>query len=252
MKYVIVFLTFIISNAVDAQNSSIIFSHNDYLQKNPFESAYQLNIGYVEADVFLRGDKLMVAHTAAEIQSDRTLESLYLDKIKSKLHENEGSLFPDASRKMTLMIDLKSEGISTLNAIVQHLKKYPQLTTTSTLTVAISGNVPDTAQWKNYPAFITFDGRPNKEYSPKHLARISFISDNFRNYSSWNGQGEISETDLEQLEAVIGEVHSKGKKIRFWGAPDVQNCWELFRKLGVDILGTDKVEQLSQHLRQSQ
>ncbi|HEY0744741.1 MAG TPA: hypothetical protein VGD40_24915 [Chryseosolibacter sp.] len=125
--------------------SSIIFSHNDYLQKNPFESAYQLNIGYVEADVFLRGDKLMVAHTAAEIKPDRTLESLYLDKIKSKLHENEGSLFPDASRKMTLMIDLKTEGVSTLNAIVQHLKKYPQLTTTNTLTVAISGNVPDTA-----------------------------------------------------------------------------------------------------------
>ncbi|HEY0744721.1 MAG TPA: alkaline phosphatase, partial [Chryseosolibacter sp.] len=223
----------------------------DYLQKNPFESAYQLNIGYVEADVFLRGDKLMVAHTAAEIKPDRTLESLYLDKIKSKLHENEGSLFADASEKMTLMIDLKTEGVPTLNAIVQHLKKYPQLTTTNTLIVAISGNVPDTAQWRNYPMFITFDGRPYKEYSAKHLERISFISDNFRNYSSWNGQGEIPEADLEQLEAVIADVHSNGKKIRFWGAPDVQNCWELFRKLDVDILGTDKIEQISQHLRQS-
>lgn len=238
----------LITSAVYAQTPSIIFSHNDYLQKNPFETAHALNVGYVEADVFLQGDELMVAHTTGEIKPDRTLEILYLDKIKHKLQENEGSLFPDASRKMTLMIDLKTEGIPTLNAIVQHLKKYPELTTTNTLTIAISGNVPDTAQWKNYPTFITFDGRPYKNYSAKHLERISFISDNFRNYSSWKGRGEIPERDLKQLEAVISDVRNNGKKIRFWAAPDVPACWDLLMHLGVEVIGTDQPEKLHDYL----
>jgi alkaline phosphatase len=248
MKLFVAFLCISITTYSQEQ-SSIIFSHNDYLQDKPFETAYKLGVGYVEADVFLRDDKLMVAHTSIEIVRERTLETLYLEPINRKIQNNSGNIYAAASRSLTLMIDLKTEGISTLNAIVAQLKTYPEIISCKTLTIVISGNVPDTSQWKNFPAFITFDGRPAKNYSLTDLSRVSFISNSFSTYSSWNGQGKIQDADLKKIKEVIASVHAQGKKIRFWGAPDIPNCWEVLLQLGVEILGTDKVDELETYLK---
>ena len=159
MKYLIVFLLAIAVTTNAQHASQKIFSHNDYLQSQPLESAYSLTVGYVEADVFLRDNDLLVAHTSLEIKRANTLDKLYLQPLKAKLQTNQGKIYPDRSDKLTLMIDLKSEGLPTLTAIVKQLKKYPELTSSNTLTIAISGNVPDTSQWKTFPDFITFDGR---------------------------------------------------------------------------------------------
>jgi alkaline phosphatase len=250
MKYLAVLLIGISLTSYSQHKSSRIFSHNDYLQDKPFESAYSLNVGYVEADVFLREEELMVAHTGVEIKRDRTLKTLYLDPIKNKIKQNKGNIYHEALQHLTLMIDLKTEGISTLNSIVKELNKYPELTECKTLTIAISGNVPDTAQWKNFPAFITFDGRPERKYSEKHLKRVSFISNSFSSYSSWKGIGQIPNEDVQKLKSVIASVHSQGKTIRFWGAPDVPTAWKTFIELGVDILGTDRIKDLSSFLKE--
>jgi alkaline phosphatase len=249
MKYIFTFALCFAQVVYAQENSSMIFSHNDYLQEKPFETAYNLAVGYVEADVFLREGKLMVAHTSGEINPERTLGKLYLDPINVKIKNNAGNIYPDGSRKLTLMIDLKSEGIATLNAIVEHLKTYPDIVSCNTLTIAISGNVPDTSQWKHYPRFITFDGRPGKQYSWRHLQRISFISDNFRKYSMWNGKRRMTNSDLKKITSVMAFVHAQGKKIRFWGAPDVPNSWEAFQQLGIEIIGTDNIIELDKYLR---
>jgi alkaline phosphatase len=248
MKYIFS-LAFLLTSAVYAQKSSVIFSHNDYLQEKPFETAYSLQVGYVEADVFLRDNNLMVAHTASEINESRTLDNLYLEPIRNKIKNNSGNIFPNVTQKLTLMIDLKSEGIPTLNAIVDHLKNYKEITSCETLTIAISGNVPDTSQWKQFPTFITFDGRPTRKYSTQHLQRVSFISNSFSTYSKWDGKGEIPDVDLKKIRDVIASVHSQGKKIRFWGAPDVPNAWKRFLQLGVDIIGTDKIKEVQSFLK---
>ncbi|MCH5686690.1 hypothetical protein LWM68_21950 [Niabella sp. W65] len=57
-------------------------SHNDYLQKFPFWQAYYEGFGSVEADVFLKEGNLVVAHTAGEIDKERTLEALYLKPLQ--------------------------------------------------------------------------------------------------------------------------------------------------------------------------
>jgi alkaline phosphatase len=249
MKYLLAVILCFPGAAYSQETSSIIFSHNDYLQEKPFETAYNLSVGFVEADVFLRDDNLMVAHTAIEIGKERTLDKLYLDPIRNKIQNNSGTIYPDATRKLTLMIDLKTEGIPTLNAIVEHLKNYPEIISCKRLTIAISGNVPDTSQWKTFPTYISFDGRPNKIYSPKHLQRVSFISNSFSTYSTWNGKGKIPNADLKKITEVVASVHAQGKKIRFWGAPDVPNCWEVFLQLGIEILGTDKINELYTYLK---
>ncbi|MES1249631.1 MAG: alkaline phosphatase, partial [Chitinophaga rupis] len=42
-------------------------SHNDYEQKIPFWLAYNEGFGSIEADIFLRGDSLVVAHSTKEL-----------------------------------------------------------------------------------------------------------------------------------------------------------------------------------------
>jgi alkaline phosphatase len=226
--------------------SSSIFAHNDYAQKNPFHNAYTLQVGYIEADVFLQDGQLLVAHEMSEVKSDRTLESLYFEPIRKKIKINNGRIYADPLKKLTLMIDLKSEGMTTLNAIVKKLSSYPEILSCETLTISISGNVPDRAQWNTFPRYIYFDGRPGIEYTPTELERISFISTSFRAYSTWNGSGPLPEDDRQKILTLRNEVHSKNKKLRFWGAPDILAAWKVWMELGIDILGTDKVSEMTE------
>jgi alkaline phosphatase len=229
--------------------SSSIFAHNDYVQPVPLQTAYQHEVGFIEADVFLRGNNLLVAHTRLEINKEKTLDRLYLEPLNKLISKNNGFIYPSQARNLTLMIDLKTEGIATLNTLVTILKKYPQLLACKTFQVAVSGDVPDPALWKNYPDFIHFDGRPTIIYTPDQLERISLISDSFRNYSRWNGKGDLENTDLEKITKVVQEIHAKGKRIRFWAIPDFDDGWTKLMELQVDVLNTDHVTELSSVLK---
>lgn len=78
------------------------------------------------------------------------------------------------------------------------------------------------------------------------------MSLSFKRYSSWNGEGAIPENDKNSLIHVIDSVHHAGKKIRFWAAPDNENSWNLQMKLGVEFIGTDKIEGFSKFLKRTQ
>jgi alkaline phosphatase len=230
-------------------SSANIFSHNDYAQKNPFTNAYDLQVGYIEADVFLQNGELLVGHETAELKKDRTLETLYLVPIQEKMALNKGTVYSDPSKTLTLMIDLKTEGISTLNSIVKTMSNYPDLISCKTLIISISGNVPDRLQWKNFPDYIYFDGRPGIDYTTGELQRISFISTSFDAYSSWKGADHLPESERQKLLRLRDEVHAKDKKLRFWGAPDLPQAWKLWMEMGIDILGTDNVIALEEFIK---
>jgi alkaline phosphatase len=74
------------------------------------------------------------------------------------------------------------------------------------------------------------------------------VSLSFERYSKWKGEGALPEKDRDTLNYVIDSVHHAGKKIRFWAAPDNENSWRLQMKLGVDFIGTDKIQALSEFL----
>lgn len=122
----VVILTMSCASAQDYTTSQV-FAHNDYVRKDPFYTAYDLGVGYIEADVFLQDGALMVAHHRNEIADGRTLQTLYLEPLSQKIRQFKGSVYQDPEQKLTLMIDLKTEGVSTLNAIVGLINKYPAL-----------------------------------------------------------------------------------------------------------------------------
>jgi alkaline phosphatase len=251
IRFPFLFLLCSVATASMAQQhtSSSIFAHNDYVQPILLQTAYEHEVGFIEADVFLRGNNLLVAHTRLEINKEKTLDRLYLEPLNKLVSKNNGYIYPHQEKKLTLMIDLKTEGVATLNALATILKKYPQLLSCKTFQVAVSGNVPDPVLWKNYPNFIHFDGRPSVPYTQDQLERVSLISDSFKNYSHWNGKGDLESVDLEKITKAIQQVHAKGKQIRFWAIPDFTDAWMKLMELRVDVLNTDHVTELSSFLK---
>lgn len=230
-----------------------IHAHNDYHNAVPFFDAYRLGAGSIEADIVLQDGNLYVAHDVKEVQKDRTLDSMYLrpvQTIMTQKNKDSGGETKNGAKTMQLLIDIKTEAEPTLDLLVTKLSSYPAevFVKNPSIQIVISGNTPDPSRWTKYPDFILFDGRPNISYTPSQLRRIAMISDNFTNYSHWNGKGLIVKEERKKLENLIASVHSQGKKIRFWATPDHVNAWKTLLSMGVDFLGTDHVDQLADYL----
>jgi alkaline phosphatase len=249
-KCILIFQLFLNSTVCLAQHytSSSIFAHNDYVQPLPLQNAYANEVGFIEADVFLIDNALLVAHTRLEINKLKTLEALYLKPLATFADKNKGFIYENHNKDLTLIIDLKTDGERILTALVEKLQMYPQLLACKNFHVAVSGDMPPPDQWKNYPEFIQFDGRPGISCTPDQLTRIALISQNFKQYSRWNGKGEMPKEDQIKLSEVIKSIHAIGKPVRFWAIPDFAGGWEQLMKLNVDVLNTDKVLALSEFL----
>jgi alkaline phosphatase len=221
-----------------------IFAHNDYERAQPFHTAYNLQVGYIEADIFLIDNKILVAHHKNEIKPERTLETLYLKPLQRQVHKNGGFVYSDRKASLTLMIDLKTPGPETLKALVAALEYYRDLISCPTLQIMISGNIPDPAHWDEYPSYIYFDGRPEIPYTAEQIRRISMISTNFGSHVKWDGRNKISDADRKKIADLVDLAHSKGKKFRFWATPDFEGAWKELLDLQMDVIVTDKVEAL--------
>ncbi|KQS28347.1 alkaline phosphatase [Dyadobacter sp. Leaf189] len=222
-------------------------SHNDYLQAAPFTLAYKQQLGSIEADVFLRNDTLFVAHTFNEIERGRTFEKLYLAPLMQVAARNGGRIYQQKS--LQLLVDLKTSGEPTLQALVRLLEPHKQLFGEGgAVTLVISGNTPAPEAFRQYPGYVLFDGRPEVSYTPEQLQRVGLISQAFGTYSKWNGKGIPVEADREKLRAVIQKAHADKKPFRFWASPDNINAWKVLMNLGADYINTDKVTGLGTFL----
>lgn len=224
-------------------------SHNDYEQEKPFRMAYDEGFGSIEADIFLEDGQLLVGHDTVEIRSGRTLEQYYILPLLSALQKHDGHPYADTSRSLQMLIDVKTDSIATLDRLIAVLEKYPTLIRNRAVRWVITGNRPDPASWPAYPAFIGFDGVLSRVYGPQALGRIVMMSDNFRSYSHWNGNGDIPEPEHTRLAEAIAGSHRLGKPVRFWNAPDFINAWDRLMRLRVDYINTDHIRALGDYLK---
>lgn len=228
--------------------ASDIFAHNDYEQAIPLFDAYGQGVGFIEADIFLVDDSLMVSHSFKDIQRSRRLETMYLHSLDSLIKKNDHKAYPGSDQVLTLSIDLKTNGIPTLNRLVKMFSAYPDLIQSKYFKILISGAMPDPSDWNNYPEYIFFDGRPEIRYDSLQWNRIGIVSTSFRSYTMWDGSSVMSKEDEEKIKQLIATVHSHHKKLRFWATPDQPAIWRYLIDHGVDILGTDDVKGLKQFL----
>jgi hypothetical protein len=226
-------------------------SHNDYQQAFPFHAAYNLMYGSIEVDVYLNeiDNELLVARNANDAAQHRTLEDLYLKPLAENIQKNNGSAYADSSRKLILMLDVKTEAVPAINKLIDILMKYPSLTRCPSLTIMITGSKPNTATYSAYPSYLWFDGLLSENISREALSRIAVLDDNMINYTKWKGSGEPPARDWELLKKNIARGHSLGKKTRLWNAPDNLEGWQRLMELGVDYLNTDSIKALAEFLK---
>ncbi len=235
-----------LSCAMSAQTPIMIHSHNDYTREVPFYQAYSQKVNSIEADVFLKGGRLLVGHEIEDLTPERSFDNMYLQPIVSLFRLNGGRAWKDSDAKLQLMVELKSETAPAMKVLVAKLKKYPEVFDPSVnpdaVRVVITGNVPSPEDFVKYPEYIRYDGIIDAGYTPEQLKRVALFSTNFRGYSTWNGKGSILPAEYGRLMEVIDYAHSLNKPIRFWNAPEGVTVYYTFLNMGVDYINTDVPE----------
>src|SRR5476651_2446944 len=69
------------------------FAHNDYSHKHPLYDALQNGYTNMEADIFLKGNNLVVAHINPYFKGRRQLENLYLRPLLKQVTDNGGQVY---------------------------------------------------------------------------------------------------------------------------------------------------------------
>jgi len=227
-------------------------SHNDYKQNIPFLQAYHAGAGSIEADVFLLNGKLYVAHERKEIAEDRTLADLYLKPLAALYRKNGDRSYADTSYKLQLVVDIKEDHQHVIPQLLKELEPYKAMfnytANKRAVRLVLSGDMPSPANFKNYPDFIYYDGRPKINYTADQLKQVAMISDALSSYTQWNGKGTPTSPDSLKLKTLINAAHAQNKPFRFWATQDSPNTWIQLEKLGVDWVNTDHPQQLREFL----
>ncbi len=221
-------------------------SHNDYLNAAPFYAAFNNGFASIEVDIYPINGKLLVAHSKKEIKTENTLKKLYLEPLHTELSSNPG-------RKIKLLVDIKDNYKVSLELLMRELEPLKSVISSpdldKPLTILITGTRPPPSEYKNYPSYLSFDDDLKLTHSFEQWNRIGQVSLAFTRYSTWKGDGKPAKPDMKRLRNVVDSVHAAGKPIRFWAAPDNVTSWKLQKKLKVDLIGTDKIEELGAFLK---
>jgi hypothetical protein len=230
-------------------------SHNDYRQNRPLLDALERGFCSIEADVFLRGDQLLVGHTPLDLRPERTLEKLYLDPLRERVKNNGGRVYPGGPT-IYLLIDVKTEGERTYAALRKVLAGYADILSVArdgrfeanAVTVVISGNCARKAIAAEQTRYASIDGRLADLDSTAPADLVPWVSADWKSVFQWKGEGRMPEAERSRLRELARKAHARGRLLRFWAAPDEPKAWSEQRDAGVDLINTDDLAGLRQFL----
>lgn len=222
-------------------------AHNDYEHKQPLLEALSHGFVSVEADIWLIDGQLLVSHELEDVSKEKTLQALYLEPLKQIAAGQNGRILK-RDEPFYLMIDLKSDGPSTLAALRKVLPMYKDMLTHYTnektepaaVSIVLSGSRPEADWWKEPERLFSLDGRPSDlEENRLGAHYIPWISDDYFNHFTYIGFGEMPAAEREKLKSLVDKAHAQGRMVRFWAAPGTRTLWSVFRDNKVDLLNVD-------------
>src|SRR5690606_24450131 len=97
---------------------------------------------------------------------DRTLKALYLEPLAARIEQHGGRVFKNGP-PFTLLIDIKTDGPATYNALDEQLRPFASMLTRfergeridGAVTVVVSGNRPVEIIAADEPRYVGIDGR---------------------------------------------------------------------------------------------
>lgn len=233
-------------------------AHNDYHHTRPLLDALAHGFCNVEADIHLVDGKLLVGHDRQDLSNEQTLEKLYLDPLKDRVKQNNGSVFV-SQVPFTLLIDFKTAAKPTYLALEKRLADYQNMLTefTSTnirpgaVTVIISGNRPTDLMAAQSRRWAAVDGRLSDLGGSNPASLMPLISDRWPSHFTWNGRGEFPPKEKQKLLALVQQSHTAGQRLRFWATPDNRTMWQALAEAKVDLINTDNLSGLQKFLQES-
>ena len=87
-----------------------------------------------------------------------------------------------------------------------------------------------------------------QEIDPDHL--IPWISTDWKSHFKWQGVGPFPAEEQDRLREFVSRCERRGRKLRFWGAPDKPMVWRTLWESKVSLLGTDDLEGLARFQRE--
>ncbi|MGW0310896.1 phosphatidylinositol-specific phospholipase C/glycerophosphodiester phosphodiesterase family protein [Streptomyces flavidovirens] len=240
-------------------------AHNDYEHERPLHDALSHGFTSVEADIFLVGGQLLVAHDPVDLDPSRTLESLYLAPLAARVRANHGSVYRGYRRPVQLLIDIKNDGAAAYLEVHRQLRRHRWMLSMyahghvrpGAVTPVISGDraarAPMEAQRVRH-AF--YDGRLDDlgAVDPAPASFIPLISSNWTHSFTWQGAGPFPAAERAKLHALVSTAHGRGQRVRFWATPDLPGpardaVWTELLAADVDHINTDDLAGLERFLR---
>ncbi|RWY50848.1 phosphatidylinositol-specific phospholipase C/glycerophosphodiester phosphodiesterase family protein [Mucilaginibacter gilvus] len=228
------------------------FAHNDYWHKRPLFDALDNGFTHVEADIYLRNGKLIVAHILPMLEKTRTLESLYLAPLMDCI-SGTSKLASRPVAPITLMIDIKSNANKTYSALEVLLDKYRSVISgyengvyvQRHINVVITGNKPFKMLKAEQNRLAFIDEDLMKTYHDTLATNVyQTASCKYGKIVKWNGKGEMPTAQKQKLIAFVNMAHKFGKKVRLWASPESELVWTQLLNCGVDLINTDKLQEL--------
>ncbi|KAF2635367.1 hypothetical protein P280DRAFT_501963 [Massarina eburnea CBS 473.64] len=236
-------------------------SHNDYDRDKALYSALSAGCISVEADVYVHGDKLTIGHDTDPGANGQNIQDLYLNPLKSLIDEHGGVFPAHKDQPFFLLIDFKTSGDSTWDALVKnlaplrdagYLSYYDNGFQQGKITIIATGNARnDLSGSAPSPIAKALSTSTN----PKHAIFVdAVISKDMKNFNASNAyyasatfsdassgsKVPIEGTALEKMK----EAHDKGFKVRYWDIPG-KDKWQTLLDQGVDRLNVDDLQDVA-------
>lgn len=229
-------------------------SHNDYEHLSPLFEALDQRFYSVEADVWYRSGKVVVSHDSYGFKG--TLEELYLQPLQERVDAAGGSVHGDGVQ-FVLWLDLKDGSLGLREGLTALLEKYPMFSvftdgteTPGPVVAVLTGNDASKKTFVN-EADVRRAVRDSNSYDPDDPAadnRWRYYALDWQKFISWSGEGDMPEGERRRLHCLVGDIHQKGKKVRFWAAPSTPGYWSELVNAGADFIGTDDLVGLADFL----
>ena len=230
-------------------------AHNDYYHDRPLFDALDNGFCNIEADIYIVGKELYVAHDPDELKQKRKLTELYLDPLLKRTRAHGGRVYPNGPT-VTLLIDIKRDGEKVFPVLRDTLQKYREMLSCNengrfkqgAVHIVISGDRPKKLIAADNDRLMGIDGRVSDLSSDMPADLMPLISDRWGSHFKWRGEGPIPSAEKEKLYKYVAQAHKKGRKVRFWATPESTKVWKVLVDAKVDMINTDKLEELRMFL----
>ena len=245
--------------AVSPQPLERAHAHNDYEHDRPLVDALRRGFTSVEADVYLVGDDLLVAHDPQDVQPGRDLRALDLDPLRARVRAQGGAVHRGYRGVFQLLVDVKTDPVATYAALDRLLAEYRDVLwrwedgrpVRRAVQVVVSGNralpvmAAQPVRYAGYDSRLVEAGRVPTSLSP-------LLSDSWTATFSWRGEGPMPAAERRELRRIVAQAHARGQRVRFYATPDtVPGRGPVWRELvaaGADHLNTDHLDALRRWL----